>query len=165
MKRVKNYADTKIIHITFKNNSLVFQFAKSKWHQNGKDHVGSWHIYTNPHGPHIFPVLELARYLFTHPELLVNKTSLFQGKSQYNWYSRMFILLIKENMEQLKTLGVEEGNIGTHSRRKGVTTMFDTGCTVSPPIASICIIAGWVMGRVKGKCLKRKYAGDQYVGR
>ena len=36
-------------------------------------------------------------------------------------------------------------------------------CNVSPPIPSICIRAGWVMGRVKYKYLKRESAGDQYV--
>ena len=43
--------------------------------------------------------------------------------------------------------------------------MVATGCTMYPPIVSICIRAGWVMGGVKDKYLKRKYDGDQYVGR
>ena len=149
----ENCVDAKISHITFKNNSLVFQFAKSKRHQNGEDHVGPWHVYAIPHETHLFPVLELARYLFKYLELLVNKTSLFQGKSQYHRYSRMFLLLIKENLEHLKTLGDDEGNLGTHSCRKGVTTMVAAGCTVSSPIVSICIRAGWVMGGVKDKYL------------
>ena len=36
---------------------------------------------------------------------------------------------------------------------------------VSPPIVSICVRAGWSMGGVKDKYLKRENAGDQYVGR
>ena len=133
-KKAENCVYAKISHIMFKNDSSVFQFAKSKGHQNGKDHVGPWNVYANPHGPHICPVLELERYLFTYPDILVKKTSLFQGKSQYHRYSRMFLLLIKDNLVHLKTLGIEEGGLGTHSCRKRVADMVAAGCTVSPPI-------------------------------
>ena len=77
----------------------------------------------------------------------------------------MFLSLIKCNLEHLNTLGVEEGNIGIHSSRKVVATMVAAGCTVTPPIVSICIRSGWVMGGVKGKYLKSESSGDQYVGR
>ena len=40
MKKAENCVDDKIGHITFKNDSLVFQFAKSKGHQSGEDRVG-----------------------------------------------------------------------------------------------------------------------------
>ena len=63
IKSDPNCVDAKISHIGFKNDSLVFQFAKSKGHQNIKYHVGPWHIYENPHETHICPVLALARYL------------------------------------------------------------------------------------------------------
>ena len=43
--------------------------------------------------------------------------------------------------------------------------MIAAGCTVSPPIISICIRAGWAMGGVKDKYLLYGCAGDQYVGR
>ena len=43
--------------------------------------------------------------------------------------------------------------------------MVAAGCTVLPPIVSICVRAGWVMGGVKDRYLKRESAGDQYVGR
>ena len=39
------------------------------------------------------------------------------------------------------------------------------GCTVSPPIVSVSIGDGWVIGEVKEKYLKYEAAGDQYVGR
>ena len=165
MKRAENCVDCKINHITFKNDSLVFQFAKSKGHQNGEEHVGPWHVYANPSEPHLCTHLSLARYLFTYPQLLLNGTALFQGSSQYNRYSRLFNQLLKDNEVVLKTMGVEPGDLGTHSCRKGVGTMVAAGCTVSPPIVSICVRAGWTMGGVKDKYLKRENAGDQYVGR
>ena len=43
--------------------------------------------------------------------------------------------------------------------------MVAAGCTVSPPIVSMSIRAGWVMGGVKDKYLKRESAGYQYIGR
>ena len=45
--------------------------------------------------------------------------------------------------------GVEPSDLGTHSTRKGVATSVSAGCTMSPPIVSVCIHAGWVMGGVK----------------
>ena len=61
--------------------------------------------------------------------------------------------------------GVEPSDLGTHSTRKGVATSVSAGCTMSPPIVSVCIRAGWVMGGVKDIYLKYKAAGDQFVGR
>ena len=165
MKRAENCVDCKINHITVRNDSLVFQFAKSKGHQNGKEHVGPWHVYANPGEPHLCVVLSLARYLFTYPQLLKEDASLFQGTSQYNRYAKLFLNMISDNMSELQQLGVEDGDLGTHSCRKGVATMVAAGCTVSPPIVSICVRAGWVMGGVKDRYLKRESAGDQYVGR
>ena len=77
----------------------------------------------------------------------------------------MFLLLIKDNTEYLKTVGVEESNLGTHSCRKGVMAMVYADFTVYPPIASLFIRAGWFMGGVKYKYLKRESSGDQYAGR
>ena len=165
MKRAENCVDCKINHIHIRNDSLVFEFAKSKGHQNGEEHVGPWHVYANPEEPHLCLVLSLARYLFTYPQLLNENASLFQGKSQYNRYAKLFLQMISDNKAELQTLGVEEGDLGTHSCCKGVGTMVAAGCTVSPPIVSICVRAGWVMGGVKDRYLKRESAGDQYVGR
>ena len=165
MKRAENCVDCKINHITMRNDSLVFQFAKSKGHQNGEEHVGPWHLYANPETPHLCVVLSLARYLFTYPQLLKEDASLFQGTSQYNRYAKLFLQMIADNKSELELLGVEEGDLRTHSCRKGVATMVAAGCTVSPPIVSICVRAGWVMGGVKDRYLKRESAGDQYVGR
>ena len=77
----------------------------------------------------------------------------------------MFLLLIKDNLKYLKTLGVEEGNLGAHSCIKGVANLVDACCTVSPPIVLICIIAGWFMVGVKDNYIKRESDGDQCVGR
>ena len=66
---------------------------------------------------------------------------------------------------QLKIIGFEQGDIGSHYCRKGVATMLAVGCAVSPPIVPLCIWVGWVLGGVKDKYLFSEKSGDQYVGR
>ena len=87
--------------------------------------------------------------LFTYPQLLKDDSSLFQGTSQYNRYAKLFLQMISNYKSELQQLGVEEGDLGTHSCRKGVATMVAAGCTVSSPIVSICVRAGWVIGGSK----------------
>ena len=165
MKRAENCVDCKITHIRFEDDCLVFEFAKSKGHQDGEEHVGPWHVYANPLEPHLCPVLALARYLFMYPAILAGKSPLFEGSDQYSRYSKIFAAVVTKHMPELKLLGVKAGELGSHSSRKGVATMVAAGCTASPPIVSICLRAGWVMGGVKDRYLKHERAGDQYVGR
>ena len=131
------------------NDSLVFQFAKSKGRQNGEEHVGPWHVYANPDKPHLRVLLALSRYIFTYPQLIKEDASLFQGTSQYNRYAKLFLAVIHDNKEELQMVGVEDGDFGTDVYRKGVATMVGAGCKFSSPIVSICVRAGWVMGGVK----------------
>lgn len=163
MKRAENCVDCKITHITFEGDCLVFEFAKSKSLQDGEEHIGPWHVYANPKDPFICPVLALARYLFAFPNVLVGKSPLFEGTAQYSRYSKIFSRVLRLHHNQLP--GVNIGDLGTHSCRKGVATMVAAGCTCSPPIVSICVRAGWSMGGVKDRYLKHEKAGDQYVGR
>ena len=46
----------------------------------------------------------------------------------------MILLLVKYNLEHLKTLGVKDGDLVMHSFRKVVATVIAVGCTVFPPI-------------------------------
>ena len=164
MKRAENCVDCKIDHIYIENDSLVFHFAKSKGHQDGEEHVGPWHVFANPDEPWMCPFLAMARYGLSYHEVLVSHSHLFDGTSQYDRYSKLFLEFIKQHEIDLKAMGIEAGDLGTHSCRKGVATMVGAGFTVSPPIVSLCVRAGWVMWGVKDKYLKHKSAGDQYVG-
>ena len=165
MKRAENCVNAKLNHISFMHDSMVFHFAKSKGHQNGESHVGPWHVYGNPQKPWLCPVLSLARYLFSYPDVLQGDVPLFEGERQYQRYLYIFHVLTEEIGPELKRIGFEPEDLGTHSSRKGVASMVACGCTVSPPISSLCIHAGWVMGGVKDTYIKRENAGDQYVGR
>ena len=43
-------------------------------------------------------------------------------------------------------VGVQSGNMGTHSARKGAATYASGGCTISPSMSAICNHAWWKMG-------------------
>ena len=62
-------------------------------------------------------------------------------------------------------MGVEKNTLGTHSCRKGAITVVSTGCTVLPPITSICLRAGWTLGTIKDRYIHYNKAGDQFCGR
>ena len=165
MKRAESVVACKIDHIWMANDSMIFQFAKSKGMPDGEDHVGPWHVYANPLQPNVCPFLAMAIYLFTYPKLLSSNSSLFPGNYQYDRFSKSFAKLLLGFESDLAVHGFEPSDLGTHSTRKGVATSVSAGCTMSPPIVSVCIRAGWVMGGVKDIYLKYEAAGDQFVGR
>ena len=60
---------------------------------------------------------------------------------------------------------MKKGFFGSHSIRKGAITIVATVCTVSPPMASICLRAGWSMGPIKYQYTHYEKVGDQFVVR
>jgi hypothetical protein len=163
MKRAENCVGAKINHISFRDDALVFEFAKTKGNQTG-DEFGPWHVYANPKAPWICPVLAFARYLFCYTDVLRGDAPLFQGSAQYSRYSTRLAKTVGE-MEAEDLEGYEASDFGSHSARKGVATWVAGGCTVSPPIVALCLRAGWSLGGVKDRYLFYENAGDQYVGR
>ena len=101
--------------------------------------MGPWHVYVNQLNPFICPLLALPRYFLTFTEILKTNAAVFQGMSQYNLYSSTFLKFVAEHKVEHLKLGVQHGDLGTHSCRKGVGTMVIAGCTISPPIILICI--------------------------
>ncbi|KAL7527694.1 hypothetical protein ACHAXR_003680, partial [Thalassiosira sp. AJA248-18] len=149
MKRAENCVHAKINHISSEDDCLVFEFAKSKGHQRGEEQ----HLGPCSHG--------------SAPNLGWPAVPLFQGrgKSIYNRYSERLNKIVKESATELKAMKYEPGDLGSHSTRKGVASMVAAGCTIAPPIVSLCIRAGWALGGEKDKYLLRENAGDQYFGR
>ena len=72
---------------------------------------------------------------------------------------------MNDNAEVFERMGVKKGDLGSHSVRKGSITLVSSGCTVSPPMSSICLRACWSMGPVKDTYIHYEKAGDQFVGR
>ena len=110
-------------------------------------------------------MLALARYLLSNPDILKNGGLLFPGQHQYTRFMNVFHKVIRDNKGLFEANGVKEGELGSHSCRKGAITLVSAGCTVSPPMAAICLRAGWSMGPVKDRYIHYEKAGDQFVGR
>ena len=165
LARSDNCFSMRTQHVEFKNDSLIFFFAKSKGNQLGEASEKPWHVYSNPRNPFLCPVLALARYVVSNPDILKNRGLLFPGQHQYTRFMNIFHKVIRENKELFEANGVREGDLGSHSCRKGAITLVSAGCTVSPPMAAICLRAGWSMGPVKDRYIHYEKARDQFVGR
>jgi hypothetical protein len=72
--------------------------------------------------------------------------------------------VLKENHVEVRAMGFEVRNLGTHSIRKGASSYL-TSLPGGPPAAASSIRGGWSMGNVKDRYFKYVEAGDQYVGR
>lgn len=111
-------------------------------------------------------MLALARFVFTYSDSAFNDTNpLFEGNNSYSRYAKEYRDALLEIADRLYEIGTDPSEIGTHSARKGVGTLVAAGCTVSPPIVSICLRMGWSLGSVLGRYFKHADAGDHYVGR
>ena len=79
----------------------------------------------------------------------------------------MHSLLFKvtnKHENELRKLGTLSNELGSYSSRRGVSSMIAGGCSASPLIISLWILAGWSMGGVKDYYLKHESAGDKYAG-
>ncbi len=61
-------------------------------------------------------------------------------------------------------MGIQDGDLGSHSSHKGTCSYASSGSTVSPAIVSVCLQAMWSMGTVKECYLCYEKSGDQYLG-
>ena len=165
LARSDNCFTMRVQHIEFKNDSLLFFFAKSKGNQLGEATEKPWHVYSNLGNPFLCPVLALAQYVISNPDVIKNRGLLFPRNHQYTWFMNIFHKVIKDNKSLFEVLGIKEGELGYHLCRKGAITLVSAGCTVSPPMAAICLRAGWSMGPVKDCYNHYEKAGDQFVGR
>ena len=163
--RSDNIVNLALSDFEWSDDSLIVYLKKSKTDQEGANGKIPFHLYANPLSPEICPVLALGLYLVNNPGLLVENGKLFAGEHQYNRYSQILNLTIKNNEDEFKRIGVKVSQIGTHSARKGAATLAASGCTVSPSMSAICTRAGWAMGGTRDKYIKYESAGDQFLGR
>ena len=59
-----------------------------------------------------------------------------------------------------QSIYVDITTLGSHSIRKGAATYCCAGVHPGPPIVSVCLRAGWSLGRVKERYLKYENAGN-----
>ena len=110
------------------------------------------------------PILAFARYILAYPEV-THGGKLFMSVNPYQRFSKILQKTLEDSEEIFNVMGIDIDKIGTHSAQKGAATSTSTGSTVSPPMVSICLRAGWSMGPVKDKYIHYEKAGDQYFGR
>ena len=91
----------------------------------------------------------MAWNIITNPGILMGNNKLFESNDPYQWFSRVLCKVLDANKDVFSNMGVDINYIGCHSPRKGAATRAETGATVSPPMASICLRDGWSMGPVK----------------
>ena len=140
-------------------------FAKHKSDQKGENNDEPRHVYTNPLDPVICPMRALASYLFLFPQIITESQKLFPGVKQRGRFNRLFHDLLARHKDTYLLHGEDPSLLGTHSIRKGAATYCCTAVTPGPPIVSVCLRAGWALGRVKERYLKYDACGDQVVGR
>ena len=125
------------------------------------------HVYSNPLILEVCPLRALSSYLMVFPDILNEGVRLFPGgDDQKKRFNRLFNECLERNSEEFLTkLGVDYTEIDTHSIRIGTATYCCSGAHPGPLIVSVCLRAGWSLGRVKERYLKYEPCGDEVFGR
>lgn len=165
MSRSESMTIANVQHIDWHDDCLVIYFHHRKTDQLGLNKNEPWHIYANPIDPDVCPHLALSVYLLTFDTILAAGNKLFQGPDPYNRYSEALLRIGKKHAEEIGAMGMDVKYLGVYSVRKGAGTYVTAGCTVAPPIISVCLRAGWSIGNVKERYLHYESAGDMYVAR
>ena len=151
--------------LTWVSDHLKVYYPKHKGDQIGLTKDEPRHVYSNPIKPEVCPIRAMASYFLTFPQILQDGKDLFPGESQHTRFHDILLKLIHNNEDEYFQIGVSAQDIGTHSVRKGAATYCCAGVHPGPPVISVCLRAGWSVGRVKERYLKYENAGDELVGR
>ena len=140
-------------------------FPKHKSDQFGEQKDEPRHMYCNPVMPSVCAIRALGQYLICFPDVVSEGKRLFPGNDQRSRFNRVFHYILSKYSEVFLGIGVDPKDLGTHSIRKGAATYCCAGVHPGPPVVSVCLRAGWSLGRVKERYLKYEIAGDELVGR
>jgi hypothetical protein len=147
-------------------DAFSIQFSHTKTDQLGEEAKYARHVYSNALTPLCCPLLSLSMYFtccFNTQQQ--NNGRLFPGVGQDARFSGILGRVLEENAQAVELMGYSRrGAIGTHSIRKGAVSYL-ASLPGGPPAASVCIRAGWTMGRVKDIYMRYVTSGDQFVGR
>ena len=89
---------------------------------------------------------------------------LFSGSDQKKRFNSCLHRVMHYNTHIYKTSFVDPKEIGSHSIRKGAAMYCCADIHPGLPIVSVCLRAGWTIGRVKERSLKYENTGDEFVG-
>ena len=151
--------------MTWESDHLKIYFARHKSDQIGLNKDEARHVYSNPCCPVVCPVRALASYCLAFPLVFIDGGKLFPGSDQKSRFGKSLHKILNNNKDLYHAKHVDPEELGTHSIRKGAATYCCAGVHPGPPIVSVCLRAGWTIGRVKERYLKYENAGDELVGR
>ena len=155
-----------INNLRWEDDHLKVFFPRHKLDQAGLTSRDPRHIYANPYDPVVCPIQALSSYLMCYPGVLSSRSGkLFPGTLQKKRFGKNLMANLKRYYHEYQAMGSSPEDLGTHSVRKGAATYCCTGVHPGPPIVSVCLRAGWTLGRVKERYLKYESGGDQLVGR
>lgn len=124
--RVNNTTIIKFEDVSWSHCFDCFQvlFAHSKTDPTGDDSLYPRHIFANPSEPLVCPILSMSMYFTScFSGKLVNKGEyLFPGKQQEHRFNRILSRILLQNESEVKTMGYELFQIGSHSIRKGAAS-------------------------------------------
>jgi hypothetical protein len=166
MCRSSNALQIHYQHMQWSDDALCIIFAHMKNDQTGERPRDPRHIYPNPDKPEICPILSLALYWATN-SIETGASELFPGNNQYDRFRKILSRAVHLDTvaTELERLGLEAGDLGTHSMRKGAATFCSSGSTACPSSSAIHLRAGWTLGGVQDSYIRYEAAGDMYVGR
>ena len=109
----------------------------------------------------------MACHLICDPIIINGQCHIFEGSGQYERFNRIFLEILGHPKYRQKfiALGMPPKDFGTHSIRKGAVTFVSNGCTICPPIESICLRANWAIPGVMNRYIKYESSGDQFTGK
>ena len=142
------------------DDHLKIYFPKHKSDPIGLTKEEARHIYSNPLIPKVCPIRALAIYALTFPQVFLDGNKVFPGEYSHKRFEQHFKRIMELNDNDYLTINVVASDMGTHSIRKGAATYCCAGVHPGPPVISVCLRAGWTIGRVKERYLKYENAGD-----
>ena len=99
--QAENCVGSKLWHISFHWDALVFDFAKTMIYQEGIKNIDhTLHMYKNNLEPFVCPLLELARYIIAHPSILTGQGNLFKGDYQYERFKKILNEVVRTHRSE-----------------------------------------------------------------
>eukprot|EP00957_Ditylum_brightwellii_P032034 2428985-Ditylum_brightwellii.AAC.1 len=90
------------------------------------------HVYANYFNLQLCPLGALAHYILIFPAVLMDTSGhLFPGLDQGDRFLKGFKTLLVENKEEIRRMGYDPEDLGTHSICKGATAYASGGTTAS----------------------------------
>jgi len=151
-----------INHIEWRDDCMVF-FAKSKRNQTGEGTEKPWHVYSNPDNPEVFPVLGLAKYIFSNPEVIKKNGKLFPSEHQYNRFIGIFNRVIIDNAETFRSLGVYQ-DIWVHTLVERVPSLcFNQAALFHLPCPPFAFVLAGVLDQLRIATSRTKRQGINFA--